>query len=57
MGFTLAAVIVGWGGLSVHCQALSTTIPANLSFRWHWVGKAVQAGISGVLAFGVYGLL
>lgn len=50
-GFVLAAVITGWGGLSVHCQALSTTAAAGLSFRWHWAGKAVQAVIAGALAF------
>lgn len=36
-GFITAAAIVGWGGLSVHCQALSAAAPAGLSFRWHWV--------------------
>ena len=49
-GFILAAVITGWGGLSVHCQALSTTAATGLSFRWHWAGKAVQAVIAGALA-------
>lgn len=49
-GFAAAAAIVGWGGLSVHCQAMSLTAPENLSFRWHWVGKAAQAGISAGLA-------
>ena len=49
-GFIAAAAIVGWGGLSVHCQAMSVTEPEGLSFRWHWVGKAVQAGVSVLLA-------
>lgn len=49
-GFVLAAVITGWGGLSVHCQALSATAAAGLSFRWHWRGKAVQAVAAGALA-------
>ena len=56
-GFVAAAAIVGWGGLSVHCQALAAAAPAGLSFRWHWVGKAAQAALSAVLAAGVYRLL
>lgn len=49
-GFVLAAAIVGWGGLSVHCQALSVAGPEGLGFRWHWAGKALQAVISALLA-------
>ena len=54
-GFIAAAAIVGWGGLSVHCQALSAA--EGLSFRWHWAGKAAQGLLSAALAAGVYGLL
>lgn len=54
-GFVAAAAIVGWGGLSVHCQAMSLTAPEGLSFRWHWIGKAVQAAVSAGLAFLVAG--
>lgn len=54
-GFIAAAAIAGWGGLSVHCQAMS--VAEDLHFRWHWVGKAVQAVISGVLAAGVWMLI
>lgn len=54
-GFVAAAAIVGWGGLSVHCQAMSLTAPEGLSFRWHWVGKAAQAAVSAGLAFLVAG--
>jgi len=49
-GFVAAAVLAGWGGVSVHCQALSLTAPEGLSFRVHWAGKALQAGISALLA-------
>jgi len=48
--FIAAAAILGWGGASVHCQAMSVTAPEGLTFRWHWVGKALQAGISAILA-------
>ncbi len=49
-GFAAAAAVAGWGGLSVHCQAMSLTAPEGLSFRWHWAGKAVQAALSALLA-------
>ncbi len=48
--FPAAAAAVGGGGLSVHCQAMSLAAPAGLSFRWHWLGKAVQAALSFLLA-------
>ena len=54
-GFIAAAAIVGWGGLSVHCQALS--VSAGLSFRWHWIGKTAQAGLSSVFAAAVSAFL
>ena len=49
-GFVLAAAITGWGGLSVHCQALSVTASQGLSFRWHWAGKTIQSWLSVMLA-------
>ena len=51
-GFIAAAALAGWGGLSVHCQALSLTAPEGLSFRAHWAGKALQAALSVLLAAG-----
>lgn len=56
-GFISAAAITSWGGLSVHCQAMSLTAPEGLSFRWHWVGKAVQAALAALLAAGIYPFL
>lgn len=52
-GFAAAAAIVGCGGLSVHCQAMSLAAPEGLSFRWHWAGKALQAVLSALLAAGI----
>ena len=51
--FSAAAALTGGGGLSVHCQAMSVAGSAGLSFRWHWLGKAVQAAVSFLLAAGV----
>nr|MDE7262813.1 sporulation protein [Oscillospiraceae bacterium] len=56
-GFVAAAALAGWGGVSVHCQALALTAPEGLSFRAHWAGKALQAGISAVLAAGALCIL
>lgn len=56
-GFVTAAAAAGWGGLSVHCQAMSLTAPAGLSFRWHWIGKAMQAGVSVILAAAIWRML
>lgn len=53
--FPAAAAAVGWGGLSVHCQAMSIAAPAGLSFRWHWLGKMLQAVLSFLLATAVQG--
>ena len=52
-GFAAPPAIVGWGGLSVHCQAMSLAAPEGLSFRWHWAGKALQAVLSALLAAGI----
>lgn len=50
LGFVAAAALAGWGGLSVHCQAMALTAPEGLSFRAHWAGKALQTAVSAVLA-------
>lgn len=52
-GFVTAAAVVGWGGLSVHCQAMSAAAPAGVSMRWHWIGKAVQSAVSAAAAAGM----
>lgn len=53
-GFVWAGAIAGWGGLSVHCQALSAAAPAGLSLRWRWAGKALQAALSAGMAWVVF---
>lgn len=54
-GFILAAALTGWGGLCVHCQTLS--VIGSLSPRWHWIGKALQGLLSGLLAALLYPFL
>ena len=53
MGFVMAAGIVGWGGLSVHCQTMS--VAGGLSLKWHWLGKAAQTVLSVLLALAAAG--
>jgi sporulation integral membrane protein YlbJ len=47
----LAAGILGWGGLSVHCQALSVLSGTGLSARRHWSGKLLHAALAAVLTY------
>lgn len=54
-GFVLAAALVGWGGLSVHCQAMA--VAEDLCFTWHLPGKVMQAILSALLALAASPLL
>ena len=47
-GFITAAGLISWGGLSVHFQTLS--VLGGLRSKWHWIGKAMQAALSVLLA-------
>lgn len=50
-GFLLASALLGWGGLSVHCQTLSVLSGSGLSTRSYWLGKALQGLFSAALAW------
>ncbi len=47
---SMAAFMLGWAGLSVHCQVLSFLGSTGLSARTYILGKALHAGISAALA-------
>ena len=47
----LAAFLLGWGGLSVHCQSLLFVLETDLSCKPYFVGKFLQGLFSAVLAF------
>ncbi|MGX8692937.1 MAG: nucleoside recognition domain-containing protein [Clostridia bacterium] len=49
----LAAAILGWGGLSVHCQTAALFADSELSLRRHTLGRLCSAALSAliVLAF------
>ena len=48
---SLAAFIIGWGGVSVHFQTLAVLGSTELSARGHFVGRIMSAVISSLLAF------
>ncbi|UOO38750.1 sporulation protein [Oscillospiraceae bacterium CM] len=47
----MAAFMLGWAGLSVHCQVLSFIGDSGLSVRTYIYGKIIQGGLSAVLAY------
>lgn len=49
-GFLLCAALLGWGGVSVHCQTASALAGSGLSMRYYWRGKILQAALSPLLA-------
>ena len=50
-GFVGCAVLLAWGGLSVHAQTLSVLDGTLLSTRFYWRGKIMQAALSAPLAW------
>lgn len=49
-GFVACAVLLGWGGLSVHAQTLSVLEDSGLSANTYFLGKITQAALSAPLA-------
>lgn len=52
-GFIWAAGLLGWGGLSVHCQTAAVLSQSGLSMKRYFIGKTLQAVISMALAWPV----
>ena len=50
----LAAFILGWGGISVHCQVLAAIADTDLSSAKHTLGKCLHGLISALLALVVF---
>ncbi len=46
-GLLLCAVMVGWAGLSIHCQILAVCEDCPISLGWFWFARLLQAGICG----------
>lgn len=49
-GFVMAAALLGWGGVSVHCQTAAVLSGTGLPLGRYVAAKALQGGISAVLA-------
>lgn len=46
---SMAAFMLGWAGLSVHCQVLSFLADSGLSTRTYILGKLLHGGLSALL--------
>jgi len=52
-GFCMAAALLGWGGVSVHCQTAAVLEDTGISLRRYLLAKALQAVVSALFALGV----
>ena len=52
-GFCMAAALLGWGGVSIHCQTAAVLEDTGLSLKRYLLAKALQAVVSALLALGV----
>lgn len=50
---SMAAFMLGWAGLSVHCQVLSFLADSGLSVRTYLCGKLLHGGLSAALVWGL----
>lgn len=53
-GFITAAALLGWGGLSVHCQTASVLEDTNVPLDRYFLGKVLQSLLSALLAAAVW---
>ena len=52
-GFCMAAALLGWGGVSVHCQTAAVLEDTGLSLKRYLLAKALQAVVSALFALGL----
>ena len=52
--FALCALIIGWGGLSVHMQTAAAAAPAGLGMARHLCGRVVSAALSALYAAALF---
>ena len=50
---SMAAFMLGWAGISVHCQVLSFLSDSGLTVRTYLVGKLLHGGFSAALVWGL----
>lgn len=53
----VCAFLIGFGGLSVHCQTLSAVSGAQIKCVRHFAGRIVHGLISALLAFSLFSML
>jgi len=51
IAMTMASFLIGWGGLCVHCQALSYTVPRGLRTHKYFIGKMLHGIISAAVTY------
>ena len=49
----MAAFMLGWAGLSVHCQVLSFLSDTGLSPGTYLIGKAIHGGLAALFTLGL----
>ena len=49
-GFVMASALLGWGGLSVHCQSAAVLAGTELSLRHYLPGKLLHVILSSLFA-------
>lgn len=52
--FALCALIIGWGGLSVHMQTAAAAAPAGLGMARHLCGRVLSAALSALYAAALF---
>ena len=52
-GFCLAAALLGWGGVSVHCQTAAVLEETGIPLGRYLLAKALQAVVSALFALAV----
>ena len=50
VGFVMAAALLGWGGVSVHCQTAAVLEDTGLPMGRYLLAKALQGILSALLA-------
>ncbi len=51
LALAAAALILGWGGLSVHCQTMGVLADTDISCARHLLGRALCGGIAAVFTY------
>ena len=53
----LAAFLLGFGGLSVHCQTLAVLAGTNIKCARHFAGRMIAGALAALMAYILFTLL